>query len=361
MVSKIKSKTIVHMKLIKNLSVLFLLLSSFTASSCKKDGTDKNTGTAPTNLVVNAVVSTDGSGKVSFTSTAANAVTYDYEFGNGAIATVPTGATEYRYTLEGTNTFTVKVTAKSSTGLTAVKTINVTVTVTAGNPVLVWSDEFDTDGLPNAAKWGYDLGAGGWGNDEKEYYTSRAENAVVINGVLKITAKKEDYSGSAYTSARLLTKDKFAFKYGKVEVRAKLPVGVGTWPAIWMLGSDIGTTGWPGCGEIDIMEHLGRDLNKIYGTLHYPGRSGGNADGATKMITNATTEFHIYTLEWNASLIKISVDGEQVHSVANSNAIPFNHDFFLILNVAMGGNFGGAIDPAFTGASMEVDYVRVYQ
>jgi hypothetical protein len=348
------------MRLIKNLAVLFLLCSSFTASSCKKD--DNNpAATAPVNLAVNAIVSTDGTGKVAFTATATNAVTYDYEFGNGDIATVISGATEYRYTLAGTNTYTVKVTAKSSAGLTAVKTISVTVTVVAGNPVLIWSDEFDTDGLPNPAKWGYDIGAGGWGNNEQEYYTSRAENAVVINGVLKITAIKENYMGSSYTSARLLTKDKFAFKYGKVEVRAKLPAGGGTWPAIWMLGSDIGTTGWPGCGEIDIMEHLGNNLNTIYGTLHYPGRSGGNANGATKVISNATTEFHIYKLEWSLAAVNIYVDDQLVHSVTNSSSIPFNHDFFMILNVAMGGGFGGAIDPAFTSASMEVDYVRVYQ
>lgn len=346
------------MRLHKTLTVLFLLFSYFTGTSCKKSSGTPPAGVAPTNLTLNAVISTDNSGKVSFTSTADNAVNYVYDFGDGNSATTASGNTEYTYTTAGTNTFTVKVTAKSGSDLYASKSISITVTHV---PVIVWSDEFDTDGLPNPAKWGYDRGAGGWGNDEKEYYTDRAENAVVVNGVLKITAIQENYSGSAYTSARLLTKDKFAFKYGKVEARAKLPVGVGTWPAIWMLGSDIGTTGWPGCGEIDIMEHLGRDLNKIYGTLHYPGRSGGNADGATKMITNATTEFHIYTLEWNASAIKISVDGEQIHSVANSNSIPFNHDFFLILNVAMGGNFGGAIDPAFTSAAMEVDYVRVYQ
>jgi beta-glucanase (GH16 family) len=144
-------------------------------------------------------------------------------------------------------------------------------------------------------------------------------------------------------------------------VRAKIPVGQGTWPAIWMLGNNINTVSWPACGEIDIMEHLGRDLNKIYATLHYPGRSGGNADGNSKIISNATTAFHIYTLEWTSSLIKISVDGDLIHSVVNSSSIPFNQNFFLIMNIAMGGNFGGPVDPAFTNASMEIDYVRVYQ
>lgn len=226
---------------------------------------------------------------------------------------------------------------------------------------LVWSDEFNTDGLPDTTKWGYNLGAGGWGNNEAEYYTSRADNAAISNGILKITVKKEAYYGSDYTSARLLTKGKFSFKYGKVEARAKAPAGAGTWPAIWMLGANDDTAGWPDCGEIDIMEHVGRNLNTIYGTLHYPGRSGGNADGSTKLISDATTEFHLYTLEWTADAIKIYVDNELNHRVANSSSIPFNHDFFLIMNVAIGGGFGGTIDPAFTGAAMEVDYIRVYQ
>ena len=347
------------MRCYKHLTVLVLMLSYFTAASCKKNSNLPLAGIAPTNLVVNALVSTDGSGKVSFTATADNAVSYEYDFGDGSFTvTVPSGTTEYVYTMEGANPYTVKVIAKSSSNLYVSKSISINV-----NHVLavVWSDEFNTDGLPDTAKWGYDLGAGGWGNNELEYYTNRAENAVVAGGVLKITAIKENYMGSPYTSARMLTKDKYAFKYGKVEVKAKLPAGVGTWPAIWMLGNDIGTVGWPACGEIDIMEHLGRDLNKIYGTLHYPGHSGGSANGATKMIANATTEFHIYSLEWNAYNVKISVDGELVHSVVNSNNIPFNHDFFLIMNIAMGGGFGGPVDPAFTSARMEVDYVRVYQ
>lgn len=226
---------------------------------------------------------------------------------------------------------------------------------------LIWSDEFNKDGLPDTSKWGYNLGAGGWGNDEAEYYTNRAENASASNGTLKITLKKEAYNGSNYTSARLLTKGKFSFTYGKVEARAKLPAGVGTWPAIWMLGANDDVAGWPDCGEIDIMEHVGWNFNTIYGTLHYPGRSGSNADGATKLISNATTEFHLYSLEWTADSINIYVDNVLNHTVKNSSAIPFNHDFFLIMNVAIGGGFGGAIDPAFTSAAMEVDYVRVYQ
>ncbi|MBC7653409.1 MAG: glycoside hydrolase family 16 protein, partial [Oligoflexus sp.] len=121
------------------------------------------------------------------------------------------------------------------------------------------------------------------------------------------------------------------------------------------------TNPWPACGEIDIMEHLGRDLNNIYGTLHYPGHFGGSADGGTKRISNATTAFHVYTLEWTSSLIKILVDGDVVHTVANSGSIPFNKDFFFIINLAMGGNFSGPIDPSVNNATLEVDYIRVYK
>jgi beta-glucanase (GH16 family) len=340
-----------------------LLVLLVFVSGCSKDDGGGNTVITPTNLVVNTTISTDGSGKVDFTATADNAVSYDFEFGTGVVRTVANGITSYTYTLVGTNTYPVIVTAKSSTGQTLKKTISVTVTVSQPNTTLVWSEEFDVNGAPNSAKWGYDIGtgSGGWGNNELQYYTNRPENVIVDGGVLKVKAIKESYSGSQYTSARILTKDKFAFTYGKVEVRAKLPAGVGTWPAIWMLGSDISSVGWPACGEIDIMEHLGRDLNRIYGTLHYPGRSGGNANGATKTITNATTEFHKYGLEWSADYIRISVDDEVYLQVPNSAGIPFNHDFFFIVNIAMGGNFGGAVDPAFTSATMEVDYIRVYK
>ena len=347
---------------LKNALVLICLF--ITTSSCKKaDSAGDTTNTAPTNLVVNAVASTDGSGMVAFTATAQNAVNYDFEFGDGVVKSVASGVINYQYTLVGTSTYNVMVTARSSTNLTTKKAIQVTVNVVVGVAGLVWSDEFATDGAPDPTKWGYDIGTGsnGWGNAELQYYTNRSDNVIVQNGVLKIKAMKENYSGSAYTSARILTKNKFAFTYGKVEVRAKMPIGVGTWPAIWMLGSNIDNVSWPACGEIDIMEHLGRDLNNIYGTLHYPGRFGGSADGATRRIANAATEFHIYSLDWSASSIKLSVDGQVVHTVANSTAIPFNHDFFLILNVAMGGNFAGPVDAAFSNSTMEIDYVRVYK
>jgi len=340
---------------------VFTILSSCSKGSSNGNG---NPQTAPSNLVVTAIASTDGSGNVSFTATATNAVSYVYEYGNGIIETVATGVVTHRYTIIGNITYTVNVTAKSSSGLSISKSIQVTVnTAGGGAPTLVFSDEFNTNGPPDPAKWGYDIGtgSGGWGNNELQYYTNRPENAIVQGGVLKINAIKESYLGSAYTSARLLSKNKYSFKYGRIEVRAKFPTGVGTWPAAWMLGDNINTVGWPACGEIDIVEHLGRDLNKIYGTLHYPGRSGGNADGATIVIPDATTAFHTYAVEWTATSIKIYVDTQLYHTVANSTAIPFNHNFFILLNMAMGGNFGGPVDPAFTNATYEIDYIRVYQ
>ncbi|WP_163394961.1 family 16 glycosylhydrolase [Flavobacterium limi] len=228
---------------------------------------------------------------------------------------------------------------------------------------LVWSDEFNTDGAPDAAKWGYNLGTGdnGWGNNEKQNYTNSATNVIVQGGSLKITAKKEASGGQAYSSARLVSDSKFKFTYGKIEIRAKLPTGAGTWPAIWMLGQNYATKPWPACGEIDIMEHVGNNQNVVLGTFHYPGRSGGNADSGSKTIANVSTEFHVYKAVWSPASIKIYADEILIHSITNTAALPFNSDFFLILNVAMGGNLGGNIDPAFTQSSMEIDYVRVYQ
>ena len=200
----------------------------------------------------------------------------------------------------------------------------------------------------------------GWGNNEAQYYTNRAENIKVLNGKLIISPIKEVYQGSNYTSARIKTQDKFSFKYGKVEIKAKLPLGAGTWPALWMLGNDIAKVGWPACGEIDIMEHVGITQNKIYGTLHFPNFSGGNAVSKTINIINSDTEFHIYTVDWRADTIQFYVDGKLFHSFKNSAELPFNHDFFLIINCAMGGNFGGAITPNYSSSNFEVDYIRVF-
>ncbi|MGB0878980.1 MAG: family 16 glycosylhydrolase [Polaribacter sp.] len=223
---------------------------------------------------------------------------------------------------------------------------------------LAWEDDFNTDGTPDATKWTYDLGAGGWGNGESQTYTNNAENVKVEGGSLKIIAKA---NGGGYTSARLKTQGLYAFTYGRVEVRAKLPAATGTWPAIWMLGANFPTVGWPASGEMDIMEQTGQDKNTVLSTLHYPGNFAGNGPSESTAITNASSEFHNYTVEWTDTSIQFYLDDVLFHTFANNSTTPFNADFFLILNVAMGGTLGGTIDPAFTEDMMEIDYVKVYR
>jgi beta-glucanase (GH16 family) len=165
-----------------------------------------------------------------------------------------------------------------------------------------------------------------------------------------------------YTSARIKSENLYEFTYGRVEIRAKLPAAGGTWPALWALGANFDAVGWPASGEIDIMEHVGNNANTISSALHYPGNSGGTAVVGATPVATATTEFHNYTVEWTADSIKFVVDGELIHnSFMNTMDTPFNSDFFFIMNIAMGGTLGGAIDAAFTEDTMEVDYIRVYQ
>lgn len=231
---------------------------------------------------------------------------------------------------------------------------------------LVWSDEFDVAGAPDPTKWGYDIGTGenGWGNQESQYYTDRTDNVVVSDGTLKITARAESFSGSQYTSARINTKDLFEFTHGRIEARAKLPTAEGTWPAIWMLGADFETNIWPAAGEIDIMEHIGNDLGRILGSTHSPSGFAGNSNTGRTTVTDVT-EWHVYSVEWTSDGITFMVDGTAFFTynpaVKNDSTYPFNKDFFIIMNVAMGGTLGGAIDGAFTTDTMEIDYIRVYQ
>ncbi len=224
---------------------------------------------------------------------------------------------------------------------------------------LLWEDDFETGSLDTGI-WNIETGNNnGWGNNELQYYTG--DNVAVADGNLVITAKAESSNGFDYTSSRITTKDNFNFTYGRVEVRAKLPGGEGVWPAAWMLGSNFDEVGWPDSGEIDIMEYAGKDPNLVHGSLHYPGNSGGNAITSTTTVDNAETEFHLYSVEWTPENIYFLVDNEVFHSVENTSDLPFHHDFFLILNVAMGGTFGGDVDPSFTESSMVVDYVKVFQ
>ncbi|UXH76033.1 AbfB domain-containing protein [Roseateles amylovorans] len=226
---------------------------------------------------------------------------------------------------------------------------------------LVWQDEF-TNGI--SSNWKFEIGNGqsGWGNNELQYY--RRENATVENGNLVITAKREDFGGYRYTSARMITQGLANFRYGKVEARMRLPSRNGLWPAFWMLGSNLGSVGWPASGEIDIMEQINTDP-AVYGTVHWQGPDGGHASYGGNVKVDATA-YHVYAVEWDPNYIRWFVDGRQFHVVDITNSVnsteEFQRDFFLLLNMAVGGNWPGFnVDESALPAKMFVDYVRVYK
>lgn len=252
--------------------------------------------------------------------------------------------------------------------------------VEEGSYELVWSDEFDGAGAINADNWFHQTqlpNGNSWYNGELQHYTDRTDNSYVQDGFMHIVAKKETFSdqdrSKDYTSARL--NSKYVFTYGRVEISAKLPEGAGTWPAIWTLGqnitetggywaSEFGSTGWPACGEIDIMEHWGFNQNTIQAALHTPSSSGNTTNKGSTRGVDVSNTFHIYAMEWTEDKIDFYYDDELYYSYApstkNSSTWPYNAPQYLLLNIAMGG-VGGEIDPAFTESEMVIDYVRVYQ
>lgn len=234
---------------------------------------------------------------------------------------------------------------------------------------LIWSDEFNYNGLPDTSKWRYDVGGHGWGNNELQYYTAnRLENARVERGKLIIEARKENWDNREYTSARLITKGKADWKYGRVEVKARIPKGLGTWPAIWMLGSTEPLK-WPDDGEIDIMEHVGYDQGRVHASIHCKKYNHiiGTQKTAQTMVPDASENFHVYYVEWNADKLEIGIDGKTYFSFTNEHssyeAWPFDNPMHLLLNIAVGGNWGGqkGVDSTIWPRKMEIDYVRVYQ
>ena len=234
----------------------------------------------------------------------------------------------------------------------------------------LWHDEFDGETI-DTSKWTFEIGtgAGGWGNNEWEYYTSRKENAYIKDGVLHIRAQKEDYEGQKYTSARMLTKGKFSFKYGTVEARIALPTGKGIWPAFWMLGENFDTVGWPACGEIDIIEAVNTE-NKIYGTNHWANGAEyatyGNNTGnyRNQKFELDITQFHTYKFTWDEKYIRMFVDDFMYHEILiegnEGDTEEFHKPFFFLLNVAVAGNWPGfEVDDSQFPNEMLVDYIRV--
>jgi len=248
---------------------------------------------------------------------------------------------------------------------------------------LVWNDEFEgAEGAPpDPAKWGYEIGGEGWGNRELQYYTDHAENAALDGrGSLVLTARATTdsssihrrcwYGSCRFTSARLFTHEKFSFTYGLVEARIKIPFGQGIWPAFWMLGENFGAVGWPACGEIDIMENIGREPGIVHGTVHGPGYSGGNGIGGRYALPDGQMlkdDFHVFAVDWQPGIIRWYIDNHLYFELLRDQipvgtSWPFDSPFFMLLNVAVGGEWPGAPDTTTIFPQvMLIDCVRVYQ
>lgn len=244
----------------------------------------------------------------------------------------------------------------------------------AADSLLVWSDEFDVPGQPDPAKWDWDVGGNGMGNNEAQYYTkSRPANARMEGGELVITARREDtlacwYGPCKFTSARLVTRGRASWLYGRVDVRAKLPKGKGVWPAIWMLAEKSPYGNWPASGEIDIMEHVGHEPTRVYGTVHTQAYNHkiGTSSGSSKVVTDPSANWHVYSLEWGPDSLYIGVDGVRYHRFGNQRtwqSWPFDQPFHLLLNLAVGGEWGGAqgIDTSVFPQEFRIDWVRVFK
>jgi beta-glucanase (GH16 family) len=241
--------------------------------------------------------------------------------------------------------------------------------------VLTWSDEFSAanGSLPDSSKWVMETGGSGWGNNELETYTNRTQNVHIHDGNLMITAAKETYTGTdgvtkQYTSARLKTARLFEQKYGRFEARIQIPQGQGMWPAFWMLGSNVDKVGWPDCGEIDIMENIGKEPDKAHGSMHGPGYSGGNSLTGTLTLPSGkfADGFHLFAVEWEPSVVRFYVDSNLYETrtpadLPSGSTWVFDHPFFVLLNVAVGGDWPGSPDNTTVfPQNMLVDYVRVY-
>ena len=363
-------------KLLK--SVFFLCL--FILVCCSDNSTDSNSGSTmeepviPSDLTlqINIIGQTDsfpngdGSGLITCSANATDAVNYEFRFGSGVTEQSETGQIEYAYTDQGINSYTIYVYAYSSTGHYTSTFYTFDLFVESEAPVATWSEEFNYNGAIDPNIWTHEIGNGewGWGNGESQYYTSSLDNVRVEDGVLKITAKREDIAGYEYTSARIISRDKYEFKYGRVDIRAKLPTGTGTWPALWLLGANHSEVGWPACGEIDIMEHWGHNPTVISSALHTPSSYTNTLNHAETVVTDYNQEFHVYSMDWNENRIQFLVDNVVFYTYNPSPKTldnwPFDQDAFFILNVAVGGSWFD-IDPEFSESTMEVDYIRIYQ
>jgi hypothetical protein len=365
------------------MKIYLILFFSLLMSGCDEKEAGEEI-VLPTDLAFTVEV-TAGTRQVSVNASAKNANFYSIYFGDAASETpvkVNDGKANHTYAANGTYTIKVQAhttgadfisetkdvtvsTGSSSTGI-PIPSTGYSTPLTYPGMTLVWQDEFD-GATVNTANWTFEQGTGsnGWGNHELQYY--KPENTIIQDGHLIITAKKESFSGSEYTSSRLITKDKKVFQYGRIDVRAALPKGQGIWPAIWMLGNNIGSVNWPACGEIDIMEMIGGGgkENTIHGTAHWD--SNGHAMyGQPKTLASGTyaDKFHVFSIVWNANTITWYMDDVQfnVIDITPAGLSEFKAEFFFVLNLAVGGDWPQAPDGTTTFPQhLIVDYVRVFQ
>ena len=361
--------------------------------SCSKDSTSD----------LSVKITLGENGLISINAESEGALSYRFSFGDDSVIDQTSGVIDYTYTNKGTYDVGVWAFYNESKTSFSLKTATVDITNASGESnngglldlsetvttypgyELVWNDEFNYDGEPLDSRWHLQykpILGWGWANGEEQHYTTRRDNSYVSDGTLKIVAKRENYSyngtNKQYTSARL--NSKFDMKYGRIDVRAKLPSKGGTWPAIWTLGTNVnelgnyhgntdGDVGWPRCGEIDILEQRGYQKQNVLGTFHWGATSPPHdygSHGETKSISqlgisDVTSNFHLYSLVWTPQSLVIYVDNNFLVSLTNSGNVPFDNPHYLILNVAMGGDLGGSIPSSFNEDVMEIDYVRFYQ
>jgi beta-glucanase (GH16 family) len=366
-------------------SLILILLFGLAFTACKEETVPPVT--LPTNLTMTITKSASVEGKVEVVAKADNEnyFTITFEDGNNTeTIEEKSGLAEHTYSASGTYTIIVKAHLTPNLFTEIQDTVSVTV-VNANNGIpttgfstplsyngynLVWQDEFSGTSL-NTDDWNYELGTGnnGWGNNELQYY--RKENTSVSDGYLTITAKKQSFVDQGYTSSRLTTQNKKSFKYGRVDIRAALPKGQGLWPALWMLGDNISSVGWPRCGEIDIMEIVGgtaagKSDKRTFGTLHWDnnGEYASTGGNTTTSQDNFSNEFHVFSIIWEADNITWLLDDREFHEIdiSPSHMDEFRDDFFFIFNVAVGGNWPGSPDASTQfPQKMHVDYIRVFQ
>jgi hypothetical protein len=361
------------------MKIMTFLLLSLALISCKPD-TPKPAG-KPSNLTTQLTI-TNGEVHVLASADSVNFYTVTF-FDNDDTVTVETQDGEAVHIFNASGTYKIRTRAHTtqldfiekmeevlieiSTGNTGAPTSGFISPLTYPNYTLVWHDEFNGSGL--SSDWTYDIGTGnwGWGNNELQYY--KQDNAVVSDGLLTITAKTETFNTSNYTSSRIKTQGLKSWKYGRIDVRAALPYGQGIWPAIWMLGDNFTSAGWPACGEIDIMELIGgagANDRTVHGTVHWSNAGAHAQFGGSKSLTSGkfADNFHVFSIVWDANSIHWLLDNIEYHSIDTSPAemSEFREKFFIILNVAVGGNWPGSPDATtIFPQKMYVDYVRVFQ